>query len=64
MEPYFLGAARFSLRFSFNVFCACFFCSFFGFSEPFTASPLWCCAATARWDRDVARYVGRSNQLL
>ena len=28
-------AARFSLRFSFSVFWAFFFASFFGFSEPF-----------------------------
>ena len=32
-------AARFSLRFSLSVFCAGFFASFFGFCEPFMASP-------------------------
>ncbi len=31
----FFAAARFSLRFSFNVFCGAFLASFFGFSEPF-----------------------------
>ena len=30
-----MGAARFSLRRSFRVFCGAFFCTFFGFSEPF-----------------------------
>jgi hypothetical protein len=34
-EPYFLGASRFSFRFSFSDFCGAFFASFFGFSEPF-----------------------------
>jgi hypothetical protein len=35
VEPNFLPAARFSLRRCLSVFCACFFCSFFGFAAPF-----------------------------
>jgi hypothetical protein len=38
--PVFLLVARFSLRRSLRVFCGCFFCSFFGFSEPFIADLL------------------------
>jgi hypothetical protein len=33
--PWLCFEAFFSARFSFSVFCACFFCSFFGFCWPF-----------------------------
>jgi hypothetical protein len=39
-RPRYFFLLFFSARFSFSVFCGAFFCSCFGFCEPFTVPPL------------------------